>query len=75
MSRLRVAVVLLSCASVSGCATPRYGTFEQALQSCRMLLPARTVPRYNLTADHPLIQACLQRHGWKSDGNQLGVGG
>lgn len=62
---LGLALVLVSA---SACTTPRFGTFPDALRSCRLLVPGHTLQKSRLPATHPLVSACLERHGWTADG-------
>lgn len=54
--------------STSACAAPRFETFPDALKSCRLMTPGRVLRKSSLPPTHPLVSACLERHGWSADG-------
>lgn len=64
-------VVMLVPGFMAACATPRFATFPEAVRSCRQIQPSRTVPRAGLSPAHPLMAACLERHGWSADGHAV----
>ena len=61
----------LMLGSAFGCATPRFETFSDAIHSCRLMQPGRTLRRSSLPSTHPGVAACLARHGWSADGRRL----
>lgn len=61
---------MLVLGSVTGCAAPRFETYPDALHSCRMMQPSRTLRKSSLSPTHPLVAACLERHGWTPEGGR-----
>jgi hypothetical protein len=60
---------VLALGTMAGCATPRFESFPDALQSCRQMQPGRTLWKNHRPATFPLVAACLERHGWNPDGS------
>ena len=70
MKRQLIAMLglMLVLGSVTGCAAPRFETYPDALHSCRLMQPNRTLRKSSLSPTHPLVAACLERHGWTPEG-------
>jgi hypothetical protein len=62
----------LMLGAMTGCATPRFQSFTEALHSCRQMQPGRSLWKSRRPSTYPLVAACLERHGWTADGSQTG---
>lgn len=74
MSGWPVAATLV-LGALAGCVTPRFGTFAEALHSCRQMQPGRSLWKSHRPSTYPLVAACLERHGWTPDGSRAEKGG
>ena len=67
---IKIAAMAITLASMAGCATT-FDTYPDALHACRLMQPGRTLRKVKLPATQPQVAACLERHGWSSDGRQI----
>jgi hypothetical protein len=65
------AAAALLLGAMTGCATPRFEAFPDALHSCRQMQPGRALWKSRRPSNYPLVAACLERHGWAADGSRI----
>lgn len=58
------------CVSQPGQGEHKYGTFQEALSSCRHEQGGRAIRRANIPPTQPRVAACLKDHGWNPDGSR-----